>query len=152
MLLMHLHDPAGLTRSMVAAVKPGGLVAVEDLNFSGSFTYPPCPAYDRRVAWYRETVRRQGGDADLGPRLPALLASAGLTDTRVRVVQPAFLEGPEKHLQELSMVKQRAAVLAAGVASADEYDAAHAELLAFTNDPATLLAAPRMIQAWGRRP
>ena len=152
MLLMHLRDPAGVAGLMVAAVRPGGVVAVEDLNFSGSFTYPSCPAFDRRVAWYRETVRRRGGDADLGPRLPALLRSVGLTDIEVRVVQPAFLDGPRKHLQELSMIKQRAAVVAAGVSSAEDYDATHAELLAFTADPTTLVAAPRLIQAWGRRP
>ena len=152
MLLMHLRDPDSVVRSMVAAVRPSGMVAVEDLNFSGSFTDPPCPAYDRRVGWYRETVRRRGGDADVGPRLPALLSSAGLTDIRVRVVQPAFLDGPYKHLQEVSMAKQKAAVVAAGVASAEDYDATHAELVAFTADPTTLVAAPRMIQAWGRRP
>jgi len=81
-----------------------------------------------------------------------MLSSAGLTDIRVRVVQPAFLDGPHKHLQEISMAKQRAAVVAAGVASAEEYDAAHAELVTFTADPTTLVAAPRMIQAWARRP
>lgn len=152
MLLMHLRDPADVARLLVATVRPGGIVAVEDLNFTGSFTYPSCPAYDRRVEWYRETVRRQGGDADVGPRLPALLSSVGLIDIRVRVVQPAFLDGPYKHLREMSMVKQKAAVVAAGVASADEYDAAHAELVAFTADPTTLVAAPRLIQAWGQRP
>jgi SAM-dependent methyltransferase len=152
MLLMHLRDPTSVAGLMVAAVRSGGIVAVEDLDFSGSFTYPSCPAYDRRVGWYRETVRRRGGNADLGPRLPALLSSVGLTDIRVRVVQRAFLDGPHKHLQEISMAKQRAAVVAAGVASADEYDAAHAELVAFTANPTTLIAAPRMIQAWGRRP
>jgi hypothetical protein len=66
--------------------------------------------------------------------------------------QPPFLDGPHKHLQELSMLKRKAAVVAAGVASAEDCDAAHAELLAFTADPTTLVAAPRMIQAWGRRP
>jgi len=152
MLLMHLRDPTSVAGLMVAAVRSGGVVAVEDLNFSGSFTYPSCPAYDRRVGWYRETVRRCGGDADIGPCLPAMLSSVGLTDIRVRVVQPAFLDGPHKHLQEISMIKQKAAVVAAGVASAEEYDATHAELAAFTANPATLVAAPRMIQAWGRRP
>jgi SAM-dependent methyltransferase len=152
MLLMHLRDPAGAVASMVGMVRSGGVVAVEDINFAGSFTYPPCPAYDRRVAWYQEAVRRRGGDADLGPRLPGLLAAAGLVDVGVRVVQPAYLTGPNKHLQELSMAKQKTAVVESGVVSAEEYDAAHAELVAFTVDPTTLVAAPRMVQAWGRRP
>jgi hypothetical protein len=50
------------------------------------------------------------------------------------------------------MSKQRAAVLAAGVASADEYDAAHAKVQAFASDPTTMIAGPRVIQAWGQRP
>ena len=69
----------------------------------------------------------------------------------MQVAQPAFLEGPAKQLQQMSMQKTRSAVLAAGVASADEYDATHVELQAFTDDPATLLASPRVIQAWGYR-
>jgi len=151
MLLMHLRDPVTTVASMAAAVRRGGVVAVEDVNFAGSFTYPPCRAYDRRVGWYQEAVRRRGGDADIGVRLPALLRTADLDDVQVRVVQPAFLGGPEKHLQELSMTKQRAAVVDTGVVNVEDYDAAHAELLAFTIDPSTLVAAPRMIQAWGRR-
>ncbi len=151
MLLMHLPDPAAVVASMAEAVRPGGIVAVEDLNFAGSFTYPGCPAYDQRVAWYQEAVRRHGGDADIGPRLPSLLSAAGLLDVQLRVVQPAFLDGPEKHLQEMSMLKQRAAVVDARIASGEDYDSAHAQIVAFTNDPSTLLAAPRMIQVWGRR-
>ena len=150
-LLSHLHDPARVGALMVAAVHSGGTLVVEDTEFSGCFTYPTCPSYDRWVGWYQETVRRTGGDADLGPRLPALLRSVGVTDLGVRVVQHAYLDGPHKRLQEMSMDKQKAAVVAAGVASGDEYDAAHAELQAFTTDPTTLIAGPRIIQAWGRR-
>jgi hypothetical protein len=75
----------------------------------------------------------------------------GLDDIGVRVAQPAYLDGPHKQLQQMSMERMKAAVVAAGVVSADTYDEAHAELKAFTDDPTTLIAAPRMIQAWGRR-
>jgi hypothetical protein len=83
--------------------------------------------------------------------LPTLLRSAGLTLLGARVVQDAFVEGPYKQLQQMSMLKQRAAVLAAGVARADEYDVAHAEVRAFADDPTTMIAGPRVIQAWGQR-
>jgi hypothetical protein len=95
-------------------------------------------------------VHRNGGDADLGLRLPALLRTAGLADLGVRVAQYAALDGPLKQLQQMSMAKQKAAIIAAGVVGVEEYDAAHAELKAFTADPATLIAGPRIIQCWGR--
>jgi hypothetical protein len=49
------------------------------------------------------------------------------------------------------MGKTRAAILAAGVVAAEAYDRAHAELQAFTADPTTLIAAPRVVHAWGTR-
>jgi SAM-dependent methyltransferase len=151
MLLSHLRDPAEMVVRMTAAVRPGGLVIVEDVHFAGCFTEPACPAYDRWVDWFTEVVRRTNGDLDIGPRLPGLLRAAGLTGIGVRVAQPVFLDGPVKQLQQLSMAKVRSAVLAAGLADVDEYDRAHAELQAFTDDPTTVVASPRMIQTWGAR-
>jgi hypothetical protein len=103
------------------------------------------------VNWFREAVRRNGGDLDIGPRLPGLLRAAGLTEVGVRVAQPAFVDGPRKQLVQMSMGKTRASIVAAGVATATDYDRAHAEVQAFTNTPGTLVANPRMIQAWGDR-
>jgi SAM-dependent methyltransferase len=151
MLFSHLSDPAPTLAAMVAAVKPGGHVIVEDVHFAGCFTEPSCPAYDRWVGWFRETVRLTGADLDIGPRLPGLLQGAGLADVGVRVAQPAFIDGPIKQLQQMSMQMIRTAVLGARVTSAEDFDATHAELKAFTDDPGTLVAGPRMIQAWGRR-
>jgi SAM-dependent methyltransferase len=150
--LMHLRDPEHIVTLMARAIRSGGIVALEDANFAGCFTFPSCASYDRWVAWYQETVRRSGGDPELGLRLPTLLRSAGLTLLGVRVVQDAFVDGSLKQLQQMSMSKQRAAVLAAGVASADEYDAAHAEVQEFSDDPTTMVAGPRVIQAWGELP
>jgi 2-polyprenyl-3-methyl-5-hydroxy-6-metoxy-1,4-benzoquinol methylase len=151
LVLMHLPDPQRVVCLMADAIRPGGVVAVEDANFDGCFAYPSCTSFGRWVDWYQQTVRRNGGDPELGLRLPTLLRSAGLTLLGVRVVQDAFVEGPYKQLQQMSMLKQRAAVLAAGVAGADEYDVAHAEVRAFADDPTTMIAGPRVIQAWGKR-
>jgi 2-polyprenyl-3-methyl-5-hydroxy-6-metoxy-1,4-benzoquinol methylase len=150
LMLMHLRDPLHMVSLMATAIRSGGVVALEDANFAGCFTYPSCASYDRWVEWYQRTVRQHGGDPELGLRLPTLLRSAGLTLLGVRVVQDAFVDGPFKQLQQMSMSKQRAAVLAAGVASTEEYDSAHAEMQAFSDDSTTMIAGPRVIQAWGQ--
>jgi hypothetical protein len=152
MLLSHLRDPAAVVRRMAEAVRSGGMVIVEDVQFAGCFTEPQCAAYDRWVAWFKEAVRLTAVDLDIGPRLPAMLRLAGLSGVGVRVTQAAQLDGPLKQLQQMSMEKVRTAILAAGLAGAEEFDAAHAELKAFTDDPTTIVATPRMIQTWGQRP
>jgi SAM-dependent methyltransferase len=152
LLFMHLADPEKVAELLAGSVRAGGTVALEDAEFSACFTYPRCSAYDGWVGWYQEAVRRNGGDPNIGPRLPSLLRSVGVTNVGVRVAQDAFVSGPEKQLQEMSMAKQKAAVVSAGVATADEYDAAYAEVQAFAADPSTLIAGPRIVQAWGQRP
>jgi hypothetical protein len=44
------------------------------------------------------------------------------------------------------------AVVAEGVASADEVARTATELAAYAADPATLMGMPPVLQAWGRRP
>jgi SAM-dependent methyltransferase len=150
-LLSHLRDRERVLAVMASAVRPNGRVLVEDTDWHGAFTHPRCPSYEQWIAWFREAVRLNGGDLDLGPTLPSLLRAVGLEEIGIEVTQRAELHGPYKELQQMSMGKTRAAILAAGVVEAGVYDRAHAELKAFTADSTTLMAAPRVVHAWGTR-
>ena len=151
-LLTHLADPAGTVAAMGALLAPGGAVVLEDIDFTGAFCHPDHRGYRRYVELYRETVRRRGGDADLGPRLPALLHRAGLHAVEVRVAQPVALTGPDKQVTLLTLERIAPAVVAERVAGEAEVAAALDELRAFTADETSLIAFPRIVQAWGRRP
>ncbi len=99
MLLERFRDPSAVVGVMAGAVRSGGMVIVEDVHFGGCFTEPACPAYDHSVGWFRETVRRNGADLDIGPRLPGLFREAGLVGVGVRVAQAAYLDGPHEQLR-----------------------------------------------------
>jgi SAM-dependent methyltransferase len=150
-LLSHVGEPLEVVRVMVAALYPRGAIAVEDIDFRGSFTHPRNAAYDRDVELYRETVRRRGGDADLGPRLPELLHQAGLERVSFQVVHPAHMDGDGKLVGYLTLHRIQDAVRTDGLATQDEVDQLLADLLAFTEDPRTVVSLPRIVQAWGTR-
>ncbi len=137
---------------MIAAVKPDGVVIVEDLDHSALFAYPGCPAVDRYVALYNEVARRRGGDPEIGPKLSGMLRRAGLDDVRLRLTQPVFTAGPAKRINQITLENVQDAIVAEGVTTADEIAAVVAELEAFTEDPDTIVAFPRFFQAFGRRP
>jgi ubiquinone/menaquinone biosynthesis C-methylase UbiE len=152
LLLMHIADPQAMLERMVAAVKPGGLVVVEDAHFDAVFTAPPCEANDLIYRdWYPKAVRRRGGDPNIGPRLPTLFEAARLECLGIDAAQPAHLAGPLKQLAQLSAETIRDGVISAGVAERDEFNRALAELAAFANHPMTLVAGPRLVQVWGQR-
>ncbi len=150
-LLTHLSDPAGAVATFHAHVRPGGMMAVEDVDFSGCFTYPESKAFRRFHELYCATVIRRGGDPNIGPRLPSLLQQQGFENTGVHVFQPVSLQGEAKLLNPLTMENIAGAVLADGLASQQEIDEVVQALYAFAADPTTVAGTPRIVQAWGRR-
>lgn len=148
-LLTHLADPAVAVASMRRAARPGGLVAVEDIDFGGHFSYPPCPAFERYVELYQAVVRSRGGDPCIGPRLFGLFLAAGLKDVRLEVVQPTFQEGEGKRVAAVTLEHIREAVVQASLADDAEIDRLLAELEDFARDERTLLSLPRVFQVCG---
>lgn len=150
-LLSHLPEPAPVLERFRQALRPGGRILVEDVDFSGHFVSPPLPAFDAYVGWYREAARRRGADADIGPRLPGLLTAAGFTDIEAQAVNPAGLTGPVKHMAALTLAAIADAVAEAGIATADEIDAALTDLRTAANDPTVMMSLPRVVQVTARR-
>lgn len=151
-LLTHLSDPAAALRTMFASLRPGGQIAVEDIDFSGHFTYPRSEAFDRYHALYCATVTRRGGDPNIGPRLPFLLRECGFVDVGVSIVQPVAMTGETKLINPLTMENIAGAVLEDGLATGEEIDRIVRELYDQAADPNTIAGTPRVVQAWGRRP
>lgn len=151
-LLSHVGESSSVLPAMVAAVKPGGVVIVEDTDFTGSFCYPRSAAFERWVALYRETVRKRGGNPDVGQMLPSLLDASGLEDVGIAVRQPCSRDGDVKVLNALTIERIAESVQSEGVASAEEVAEVATEVAAYCADPTTLVSTPRVVQSWGRKP
>jgi ubiquinone/menaquinone biosynthesis C-methylase UbiE len=156
-LLTHLHDPAAACDRLRRCGRPGGAVAVEDIDVRGSVCEPDSPAYRRYIEIYAATARARGGDPCIGPRLPALLRAAGFEQVRVYSAQPigASPEGPEgdaKLVSPLTLESIADAAIAAGVADAEELDRVTDELHRLAGDPDTVMSIPRIVQVAARRP
>ena len=151
-LLTHLPDPEAALTRMWQALRPGGTVVLEDIDFRGYFSHPDCPALRRYVELYTRTVERRGGDANIGARLPALLSAAGFIDVQMNVVQRAATTGEVKLLSPITMENIADAVAAEGLATPEEIDRIVAELYEFARTPGTVGCTPRIVEAWGTRP
>ena len=151
-LLTHLSDSAGALEGLCASVRPGGLVVLEDIDFGGHFTYPECRAAVRYHELYCATVRRRGGDPEIGRRLPVLLAERGLENVEMCVVQPIATVGEAKLLNPITLENIAGAVLEDNLATRQELDELIRELYEFAAHPRTVAGTPRIVQTWGRKP
>ena len=152
LLLSHLPDGSAALRAMVAAVRPGGFVAVEDLYTGSLRSEPPAPVLDRLQEVYSATIRAHGGDPTIGPRLRALLALAGLEDVREDAVENPMRSVDDKLFLAELVDNMRTAMLESEAATASELDELKSEIERAARDPERVFYQTRIHQVWGRRP
>jgi SAM-dependent methyltransferase len=149
-LLQHLTDPAGLVRRMWAAVRDGGVLIAEDVDFDGWCCDPADEGFDLFVDAYRQVLQRRGGDPAVGRRLYRYFLAAAIPAPRVHLVQPVH-EGEARILAWSTLDATADAIVAEGVASAGQLAVALASLRRLADDERTLICGPRVFQLWSRR-
>jgi SAM-dependent methyltransferase len=78
-VLLYQPDPAATLRQMTQFLKPGGIVAFHEVDFSmREFSCPPCELADQVAALIPEAFRRSGLPPDFGRRLGRVYLDAGL--------------------------------------------------------------------------
>jgi ubiquinone/menaquinone biosynthesis C-methylase UbiE len=79
-VLQHLRDPVGALTEMRRLVRPGGVVAARDGDYSAMVWSPPDPLLDRWREIYLAVTRRNGAEANAGRRLLSWAREAGFQE------------------------------------------------------------------------
>jgi SAM-dependent methyltransferase len=151
-ILSHLPDRSEVLARMCEALRPGGTLVLEDIDFTGAFCYPANASHDRYCDLYRAVVARRGGDADLGPQMYGMCAAAGLSDVHLRVVQPVHYGhdiGKTMALSTLANISE--SIITDSLATVSELQEVIAALTAYSEDPHSIISVPRIFQVWGRQ-
>ncbi len=82
-VFQHLRERGAALGEMLRVVRPGGLVAVRDVDWGTVAYWPRDPWIDRFVEVHLRTWDRNGGEPRMGRRLRALFNHAGVDDLRI---------------------------------------------------------------------
>jgi SAM-dependent methyltransferase len=151
LVLSHLPDRDQALAHMVAALRPGGILLVEDFDVelqSMARLDPHRPEHHRanRIrTGFCDLLARRGADLRYGRTLPRLLAEHGLTDVAADAYQP--IAHPAVDALEIANVTQtRDHLVTHGHTTEQDIDAHLTSLGAGMG-----LAVPPLISAWGRK-
>jgi SAM-dependent methyltransferase len=77
-VLQFVPEPGELLRRLVAHLRPRGIVAFHEIDWSGRRSFPPVALWDRCCTLVTSTIAAGGADLESGVRLPSIFAAAGL--------------------------------------------------------------------------
>lgn len=147
-LLHHLQDIDTALERLIGALKPGGVLVVEEPDFYPLAASTPALYARYMDALTRAVVAHTGRDCCWARDLPGRLARRGLTDVQAQAdVAVVHGGGPLARFYRLSGEQARERVLAGGAIDAVDYDAA----LALLDDPALWAFGACTVAAWGWR-
>jgi SAM-dependent methyltransferase len=155
-VLVHLPDRDQVLKRLVAALRPGGWLLIEDVDFGGATAsvlghyvtaQPPEQAAVERI--YRAVAAvftANGADPVYGSRLTGVLAGAGLAHVSAELHTPVVAGGSEQWVRgSAEQLAER--LVATGITTADDI----AWFLEATQKPDTYYLPPLMVSAWGQR-
>jgi 2-polyprenyl-3-methyl-5-hydroxy-6-metoxy-1,4-benzoquinol methylase len=84
-VLVHQADPAAFLRAAARNVRPGGVIAFHELDFTqpGPASAPEVPAWEQAIAWQKRAIAAATTNADAGSRLLRHFAEAGLPEPHI---------------------------------------------------------------------
>lgn len=150
-LLEHLPGREGALKKMPAALRPGGWILVEDMEWS---TVIPLSARGSRVlkrvmSAARRILELSGYDGDYGRKLPGQMAMQGLIDIGGAGRFGLVRGGPDApEWLRLSAEEMRGPGEATGLLSGRDID----RLLELLDDPEFAFFSFSVVAVWGRRP
>ena len=143
LLVMHLADKAAALRCMIAALKPGGWLIVEDFDSD-----QPIETMPVAFSALRQAMQARGIDVHWGAAQAEALRALGLADVDAEGAAMHWRAGtPAAVLMDANYRALREDVLRSGLVSAQELD----EELARVNGSAFRMRSPIMWTTWGRR-
>jgi SAM-dependent methyltransferase len=152
-VFLFLPDPEAHVRQLAAALKPGGVLAIEDYCRETLRMVPQPPEWADFMQADLAFFASQGGDANIGARLPSLYQKAGLTvvdvTPTIKIARPGspawnwlstyFLDILPRYAAIAPFTKSRAASL-------------RRRWLAAARASTSLMIAPTLLDVVGRKP
>ena len=153
LVLVNVPEPERVVAELAALVRPGGVVALHEADWSAHGCEPPLPAWTRLQQAFEAYSRANGIDLRVGRRTPALLRAAGLADVQVRPVIHLYPPGhPRRPIFPQFVENVRERLVGRGLLGDGELGDLLASVRAHLDDPDTLVISHLFFQAWGRRP
>jgi SAM-dependent methyltransferase len=152
LVLINVSAREAFVIEMLSLLRPGGTVALEDVDNVSWLCQPAHPSWDILLNAFHTVFHAGGGDGFIGRRLPVLLRAAGVQNiqTKVTVETPPLGDYRRAHL--ISLIDSvRDKIITKGVLDEVKLNEHREALAQHLKDPATTVIDKLLVQCWGQK-
>lgn len=156
LVLQYLPDPAATLRRLCGHLRPGGIVAFQEMANPLARSVPDGPQFRRCRDWIIETFERAGSEADMGGKLFATFVAAGLPPPQA-IAMGRVEGGPQSPVYDyvagvLHSLLPMAERLGVATAAEVEIDTLAERLRKEAVEHDACIMLPPLVGAWARTP
>jgi hypothetical protein len=141
-----------LLTEMLSLLRPGGTVALEDVDNVSWLCQPAHPSWDILLTVFHTVFHAGGGDGFIGRRLQVMLCAAGVQNIQIKVTVETPALGDYRRTHLISLIDSvRDKVIAMGLLNEVELKEHREALVCHLNDPATTVIDKLLVQSWGQK-
>jgi SAM-dependent methyltransferase len=141
-----------LLTEMIALLKPGGTIAVQEFDSASYVCYPEHSSWNTLLGIWNDTFHAAGGNEFVGRSIEGLLRSAGVENVSMKVHVEVAKVGEYRRTHLLSLLRSMEdSVVDSGRITKPELKKHMAALSDHLADPETTLIDKLVVQAWGQK-
>jgi len=124
MVLHHLNDARKGIEQMIACLKPGGILVVEEPSvMQGAFCHPRAEAVEKMKELVRKVFQAAEKQYEIGCVMANIMVELGLSVIRQSLFQPLLIQKDERLLYTMGLKELSPQIIQHGLATQGELDA-----------------------------
>jgi ubiquinone/menaquinone biosynthesis C-methylase UbiE len=155
LVLLYYPYPVEALRKLAGHLRPGGVIAFQDFDFTGARSLPTAPTVERCLRWMIEAFQAAGTETQMGLKLYPAFVAAGLPAPTMRLdaavgggpVQTMYVVIAEVIRSLLPLIEKLGLATAAEVDVDTLADRIRDEVVAGGG----VIVSPTLVGAWARR-
>jgi ubiquinone/menaquinone biosynthesis C-methylase UbiE len=153
LVLINVSAREAFLAEMLALLRPGGVIALEEVDNASWLCHPAHPSWDTLFSVFHSIFHADGGDGFVGRRLPVLLHAAGVENVQSKVTVETPPLGDYRRTHLLSLIDSiRDKIIAKGLLNETELSGHREALMRHLADPRTTVIDKLLVQCWGQKP